>query len=60
MRKMILAVDDSASVLQMAGFALRTAAYDVAEAVDGRDALSKLTGISGSSSPISTFQDRRD
>ena len=44
MRKVILTVDDSASVRQMVGFTLRTAAYDVAEAVDGCDALSKLTG----------------
>lgn len=43
MSKAILTVDDSASVRQMVGFTLRTAAYEVAEAVDGRDALSKLT-----------------
>ena len=44
MGKAILTVDDSASVRQMVSFTLRTAAYQVAEAVDGCDALSKLTG----------------
>ena len=44
MGKAILTVDDSASVRQMVGFTLRAAAYDVAEAVDGCDALSKLLG----------------
>ena len=44
MGKTILAVDDSASVRQMVSFTLRGAAYQVTEAVDGSDALSKLTG----------------
>ena len=44
MGKLILTVDDSASVRQMVSFTLRTAAYDVVEATDGRDALSKLSG----------------
>ena len=44
MGKVILTVDDSASVRQMVSFTLRSAAYDVAEAVDGCDALSKLSG----------------
>jgi two-component system, chemotaxis family, chemotaxis protein CheY len=44
MGKLILTVDDSASVRQMVGFTMRAAAYEVAEAVDGRDALSKLSG----------------
>jgi two-component system, chemotaxis family, chemotaxis protein CheY len=42
--KLILTVDDSASVRQMVAFTLRAAAYDVVEAVDGCDALSKLSG----------------
>lgn len=44
MGKAILAVDDSASVRQMVAFTLRGAAYQVTEAVDGADALSKLSG----------------
>ena len=43
MGKVILTVDDSASVRQMVGFTLRTAKYEVAEAVDGCDALTKLS-----------------
>ncbi len=44
MSKTILAVDDSASVRQLVGFTLRNAGYEVVEAVDGRDALSRLQG----------------
>jgi len=44
MSKRIMTVDDSASVRQMVTFTLRGAGYDVVEAVDGRDALSKLNG----------------
>jgi len=44
MLKTIMTADDSASVRQMVGFTLREAGYEVVEAVDGRDALDKLTG----------------
>ncbi len=42
MSKLIMTVDDSASVRQMVGFTLREAGYEVVEAADGRDALAKL------------------
>ena len=41
MSKSILAVDDSASIRRMVSFTLKTAGYDVVEAVDGEDALAK-------------------
>ncbi len=44
MSKIIMTVDDSASVRQMVGFTLRGAGYQVLEAVDGKDALAKLNG----------------
>ncbi|HEY3491051.1 MAG TPA: response regulator [Candidatus Deferrimicrobiaceae bacterium] len=44
MGKRILIVDDSASMRQMVGFTLRGAGYEVVEAVDGRDGVSKLGG----------------
>lgn len=39
--KQILSVDDSASIRQMVSFTLRKAGYEIAEAVDGRDGLTK-------------------
>ncbi len=41
MSKVIMTVDDSASIRQMVVFTLRDAGYDVVEAVDGQDALTK-------------------
>ena len=39
--RLILAVDDSASMRQMVTFTLKSAGYHVVEAVDGQDALEK-------------------
>ncbi len=41
MAKSILTVDDSASIRQMVSFTLKSAGYDVTEAVDGQDGLDK-------------------
>ena len=41
MAKTVLAVDDSASIRQMVSFTLKSAGYDVIEAVDGMDGLDK-------------------
>ena len=43
MSKVIMTADDSASVRQMVSFTLKQNGYDVVEAVDGRDALTKLS-----------------
>jgi two-component system, chemotaxis family, chemotaxis protein CheY len=42
--KTIMTVDDSASLRQMVSFVLQGGGYEVIEAVDGADAISKLNG----------------
>ncbi|NMM37983.1 MAG: response regulator [Glaciimonas sp.] len=44
MTKTIMIVDDSASMRQVVGIALKGAGYTVLEGRDGQDALAKLTG----------------
>lgn len=44
MAKSILIVDDSMSLRTTLGIALKGSGYDVVEAVDGKDGLSKLDG----------------
>jgi len=46
MGKTVLIVDDSASMRQLVTFALKGAGYDVVAAVNGKDALGKLAGVS--------------
>lgn len=42
MAKVIMTADDSNSVRQMVNFTLKQAGYEVIEATDGKDALSKI------------------
>jgi two-component system chemotaxis response regulator CheY len=44
MAKTILIVDDSASIRQVVSLTLKSAGYEVVDAVDGKDALTKLDG----------------
>jgi two-component system chemotaxis response regulator CheY len=44
MNKAILIVDDSASIRQVVSNTLKNAGYEVTEAVDGKDGLTKLDG----------------
>ena len=44
MPKTVLVVDDSPSIRQVVGIALRGAGYDIVEATDGADALAKVGG----------------
>lgn len=44
MTKTVMVVDDSASVRQIVGMALKGAGYEVLEAADGADALRRLDG----------------
>ncbi len=44
MAKTVLIADDSASIRQVVGMTLKNAGYEVIEAEDGKDALSKLDG----------------
>ena len=43
-KKLILVIDDSASLREVVGIALKGAGYDVIEAVDGQQALARLDG----------------
>ncbi len=44
MSKTVMIVDDSASVRQVVAIALKGAGYEVVDACDGKDALTKLDG----------------
>jgi two-component system, chemotaxis family, chemotaxis protein CheY len=43
-RKLIMVIDDSASLREMVSTTLKTAGYEVVEAADGKEALAKLAG----------------
>jgi two-component system chemotaxis response regulator CheY len=43
-QKLIMVIDDSVSLREVVGISLRSAGYEVIEACDGKDALSKLNG----------------
>lgn len=45
MAKTVMIIDDSPSIREVVGIALRGAGYKMLEACDGRDALDKLDGI---------------
>lgn len=44
MGKKVLTIDDSSSLRQMVAFTLKSAGYEVLEAVDGKDGLTKAKG----------------
>ncbi len=44
MAKVVLTVDDSASIRQMVAFTLKSAGYEVVEAIDGEDGLARAKG----------------
>jgi len=50
----VLVVDDSMLVRKQVGSALKSHGYDVIEAVDGADALEKLTGNPSTKLIVST------
>ena len=43
----VMVVDDSASVRQQVGMALSQAGFEITEAIDGLDAVSKLASVPG-------------